>query len=152
MIVLKRTSTIFLFFIVLLCGCSNTTSSDKPNDSGVSITQTSTNYQQEASQQAKRLIANEHEINEIFAVNNDKLLVIGVDPKQHDRLQLKELRKTFKEILESNGIKQDIELSTDQKIILELRKLEEQLDNGALSKKQLNKELERIQKLSKEQT
>lgn len=152
MIVLKKASVIFLFFIVLLCGCTNTTSSDKSNDNGASIIQTSTNYQQETSQQAKRLIANEHEFNEIFAVNTDKLLVIGLDPKHHDRLQLKELRKSFKEILESNGIKQDIELSTDQKIILELRKLEEQLANRTLSKKQLNEELKRIQKLSKEQT
>lgn len=141
-----------LLLLLILNACATNDTGQSANETNPSILRTSTNHKQEPSNYAKELILEEHEVNEVIAINNDKVIIIAVDPKHHDRLQLKELKNNLKDSVESAFNKHEIELSTDQKIILELRKLEEQLVNGDLSKAELNKELERIRKLSKEQT
>lgn len=150
---MKKICLISIVFALLLGACGNTVSESDPSKAdNPSIIQTSTNYQQEASKQAKELIADQHEFNEIIAVNSEDLIIIGVDPKHHDRFRLKELQKSLKDTVESSLTSHDIELSTDQKIILELRKLQGKITERTLSKEQLSKEVERIRKLSKEQT
>ena len=143
---------ISFLLLLVLNACATNNTGQSANETNPSILRTSTNYNQEPSEHAKELIEQEHEINEVIAINNDDVIVIAIDPKQHDRLQLKKLEKNLKDSVESSFHKHKIELSTDQKIVLELRKLEEQITNGTLSRAALKKELERIRKLSKEQT
>lgn len=141
----------FLLFLIL-SACATNDTGQSASETNSSILRTSTNFKQETSNHAKELIEQEHDVNEVIAINNDKVIIVAVDPKHHDRLQLKDLKKDLKNTVESTFNKHEVELSTDQKIFLELKKLEQRLNSGDLSKAELNKELERIRKLSKEQT
>lgn len=145
------TVSVLLFLLLSACGTNDTEQSASETNPSILQT-TSTNLKQETSNAAKELIDQEHDVNDVIAVNNDKMIIIGINPKHHDRLQLKDLEKDLKKTVESKFNKHEIELSTDQKIFLELKKLEERLNNGDLSKAELNKELKRIHMLSKEQT
>ena len=150
---MKRHVVVISFLLLLILNaCATNDTGQSANETNPSILRTSTNHKQEPSEHAKELIEQEHEVNEVIAINNDDVIVIGIAPKHHDRLQLEKLKKNLKDSVESSFNKHKIELSTDQKIVLELRKLDEQLASGALSRAELNKELERIRKLSKEQT
>lgn len=144
------TISVLLFLLLSACGTNDTEQS--ASETNPSILRTSTNLKQETSNDAKELIDQEHDVNEVIAVNNDKMIMIAINPKHHDRLQLKDLEKDLKKKVKSKFNKHEVVLSTDQKIFLELKKLEERLNNGDLSKAELNKELKRIHMLSKEQT
>lgn len=155
MIFVKTWSVVLFLLAIVMSACtdrSTTSSNEQTDESEISITQTAMNYGQDTSEQVERLLAKEHEFNEIIAVNSDEWIVIAIDPKHHDRFRLKDLRKSLKDTVEQSFKNYEIELSTDLKIILELRELKLQLNEQNITKEDLQKELERIQKLANEQT
>ena len=145
MIFVKTWSVVLFLLAIVMSACtdrSTTSGNEQTDGSGISITQTAMKYGQDTSEQVERLLAKEHEFNE----------VIAIDPKHHDRFRLKDLRKSLKDTVEQSFKNYEIELSTDLKIILELRELKLQLNEQNITKEELHKELERIQKLANEQT
>lgn len=144
---------LFLTIFLLLSACTNTAQQEtNTQEEEFSVIHTSTAYQQDISNKLKTYMEQNESFNEVYAVNSDSQILIAVIPKHQDRFQLKDFRKELEKDLNDEIHPLKLELSTDQKIALELEKLEDKLKNTALSKKQLNKELERIIKLSKEQT
>lgn len=143
--------------LIILClflgACTNQTSPEQTADNNnYSVIQTSSSYKQDTANHVKSYLDRNEAFNEVYAVNTDSKLLVAVQPRQIDRFQLKEFRKTLEEDLKDEIHPLQLELSTDKKIALELEKIEEQLKEKQLSKEELKKELERIIKLSKEQT
>jgi len=143
--------------LIILClflgACTNLSSPDQAiDDNNYTVIQTSSSYNQDAANKVKKYLDRNEDFNEAYAVNTDSKLIVAVVPKQMDRFQLKELRKTLENNLKDEIHPLKLELSTDKKIALEIEKIEEKLLAKQLTKKELNKELERIIKLSKEQT
>lgn len=144
---------ILLIFFLLLSACTNTAQpKQNANEEKFSVIHTSTAYQQDTSNKVKAYIERNEAFNEVYAVNSDSQILIAVIPEHQERFQLKDFRKELEKELKDEIQPIKLELSTDRKIALELGKLEEKLKNNTLSKKELHKELERIIKLSKEQT
>lgn len=141
-----------LFIFIILAGCTSNQTDDSASDENTDITKLSTNVsaKQEVSNRTKDILKKEDAITSIAAVNTEKKLVVGVDVKQKSRFHLKSLRKEWTKRLEKAFPKKDVEVTTDQKIIWELSELEKNLQNKALSKKKVEKEVKRITKLMKD--
>lgn len=146
---------ILFLFIILLYGCSNNplTEDTAPDttDKQFSVLRTKSAIEQSPSNQAKKYINNQNDFNEMYAVNTDSVIIIGVDPKHRERFQLKDFRESIEKDLHDKINSRKLEISTDKKIVLELKQLEERIQSDNISEKELEKELDRIIKLSKDQ-
>lgn len=142
-----------IIIILLLSACANSSPDEQStNDEKYSVIRTSSSYKQDTSNKLKKYVNENEEFNEVYAVNTDSEVLIAVDPMHHDRFRLEDFRKKLEKDLKNEIHPLKLELSTDKKIQLELKKLEEELENKNLSRKQLEKNLDRIIKLSKEET
>ena len=145
-----------IIIYLLLSGCANNSSSEntgsETDEGEYSIIHTTSSHSQSPANEVKNYIDNREEFNEIHAVNTDEQVLIAITPKHHERFRLAEFRKELEKDLKDKIEPLKIELSTDKKIALELKDLEEKLEKKSISKKQLEKEFKRILKLSKEET
>lgn len=142
-----------IIIIVFLSACANSSPTELPsNEEKYSVIRTSSSYKQDTANKLKEYVNDNKEFNEVYAVNTDSEVLIAVDPKHHDRFRLEDFRKKLEKDLKDEIHPLKLELSTDKKIQLEVKKLEEELENKSLSRKQLKKNLDRIIKLSKEET
>lgn len=140
---------LFVILILILSACSNTASQEQEEPS---LIQTSTTINQSAANHAKEFIQANEDYDAVYAVNTFDKIVIAVLPKHHDRFQLEDFRKELESKLDSEIRQMDLEVTTDKKIALELEKIEERMSNNDISKHQLEKEIDRIIQLSKEET
>lgn len=150
-----------LNFILISClfimtACMNSNYSLEPEKSQpMELTKLSSDLgipDQQASNQAKQILSNYDEVQGVRAVNHNKQLLIGVKLKHHDRLQLDQLERDLRKKIKRNFSEMTITLSTDEKIHLEVKKLEKAMLNNELKEKELEKRIEKIRKLSKEET
>lgn len=142
-----------VIFYLLLSACTNTSAPGQAaNEDDYTVIRTSTGYNQDTSNKVKEYIGENEAFDEVYAVNTDSKVIVAVIPKHRDRFHLKGFRSDLEKGLKDEIHPVKLELSTDKKIALELEKLEENLEKKSISKKKLEKELERIIKLSKEQT
>lgn len=142
-------------FIFILVGCMQSeTSYDRAEDNSLELTKLSTKglTDQQPADQAKHFLSQFEEVSSVRAVNNDGQLLIAVELNHHDRFATDRLEKELTKEVKKQYNDMQITLSTDQKVLLELRKLEEAITNNNISKEDIKKELHRIKKLSKEQT
>src|SRR5699024_5610202 len=84
-----------------------------------------------------------NEVSRIHAVNHDKDLLIAVDVNHEDRFQLDELEKNLRKKVEKQFKNLNVTLSTDQKLLIEVEKLEHKLENGEISEKKLTKKMKK---------
>ncbi|MEH7237181.1 YhcN/YlaJ family sporulation lipoprotein [Bacillus sp. JJ1562] len=101
--------------------------------------------------QAKELIIKRDDVTGVRGVNTDQDLLIAITVPQMDRFQLKSIEKNVKEGLKKKYPDYKIQVSTDQKIFLELDILERKLEKGKTGEKELKKELGNIKTLMKEE-
>jgi len=109
-----------------------------------SINQTTAN-------QAKELVIKRDDVTGVRGVNTNKELLIAIMVPQMDRFQLKAIEKSVKEELTKEYPDYKVQVSTDQKMFLELDILERKLEKGKTGEKELKKELGNIKSLMKEE-
>ncbi|WP_042223968.1 YhcN/YlaJ family sporulation lipoprotein [Oceanobacillus manasiensis] len=150
----------WLFLIGLLCilsSCGNESAlepSNKANEK-LDLTHISTknnDTSQHPANQAKDALSKYKEITEVKAVNTTKQLIIAVQVEQNKRFNLTSIRKQLQKEMKKKFPDHKVELTTDKKIVIELKKLEEKLQSESISKKKVEKRVKEIIKLSKEQT
>lgn len=142
-----------LFFILI--GCTNndpTYQTSKKDDLELTKLKSDVPVDQQPANQAKEFISHFEEISAVRAVNHDNELVIAVDINHHDRFQLDHLEKELTKDVKQNFSEMNITFSTDQKILIELKKLEEDIQANKLSSDDIKQRLSEIKKLSKEET
>lgn len=152
----KSLMAIIVVLLIMLASCKNepTTDTSTEERQQVELTKISTdqNIDQEPSNQAKEKLRNYEEITEVKAVNTKKDMLIAFDIEHHERFSLDQFEKELKKDMKKEFPDIKVHVSTDQKIILEVERLEEKLLKNDLSDKKLKKELKDIIKLSQEQT
>lgn len=109
-------------------------------------------YDQNPANSAKQMLSTHENLKQIRAVNDDSMVVIAVDVEQEDRFLLDEIEKELRSKMNEYFSDMTVALSTDQKILLELERLEKRLETEKMSNEQLKSQLKKIKKLSKEQT
>ncbi|MBU5266475.1 YhcN/YlaJ family sporulation lipoprotein [Virgibacillus proomii] len=143
--------------VVTLVACGNDSALEPPtNQKNEKINLTKISTEQPVSQKpankAKDLLSYYPEITKINAVNTDKILLLTVEIKHMKRFKLADIRKELKKEMKKTFPDLKIEVSTDKKIVLELEKLEKQIQENKLTKKELKKEVKRLIEFSKEHT
>lgn len=106
----------------------------------------------ETSKKAIDNLKNMEQISEVHAVNNNNDLLVVITTDSIDRLQLEDIEKNAKEKLQEQIKDHKIHISTDEKLVIELEKLNKKIDDETISEKELNKKVTELIKLSKEQT
>ncbi|MFC2947412.1 hypothetical protein [Virgibacillus sediminis] len=107
---------------------------------------------QSPSNQAKQKLSKHQEVTSVKAVNTSKHMLIGMEIEHMKRFRLAQFRKDRTKEMEKAFPNMKVEFSTDQKILLEMERIEQGLEEGKYSEKELGKELDKLIKLSKEQT
>lgn len=148
----KRIFLIFSLFVLMLFGCG-TNQDTKTSDQQVEFTKLSTGLiDQSPSNQAKELISEHEAVTNVKAINSSDQLLIAVEIDHMKRFRLKEIEKELHKKMKKTFDDYKVELSMDKKIVLELEELENKIKNNAIKKEKLNKEIDRIIKLSHEKT
>ncbi|WP_077325845.1 YhcN/YlaJ family sporulation lipoprotein [Virgibacillus siamensis] len=146
--------TIIVFgLIFFLIGCSATDNSTGQED-GVNLSYITSNHKidQHDSNRAKKMLHNQDPITSIHAVNTEKKLLIAIEIKHHHRFALSKIEKNLQKKVTKAFPNKKVELSTDKKMVIELNRLEKDIDSGNISKKKLNKKINQLVTLMHEQT
>lgn len=155
--VLRRIGLSVMISLLFLIGCSNKNddSALKPsNDQPLELTKLSTQgvTDQQPSNQAKHFLSQFPEVSQVRAVNVGGDLFVAVNIRQRDRFSLDKIESDLRKKIIEEQPNMDVTLSTDKKFIVELEKLEKQIDKKELSKEKLQKKVDKLKKLSKEET
>jgi len=152
---------VFLSLILIVVGCRespniNPTPNNQLNNNqlDVDLTKLSTNQSidQTYSNQAKDSLKTNQDLTSIKAVNTDKDLVITFEVDHLKRFQLEKIRKKIAKKMKKEFSNMKVIVSTDQKIILGLDQIEQEIQKNHITKKQLEKQIKYLVKLAKEET
>jgi|SRR5690625_205504 len=142
-------------FILFIVGCTNNETTLIPSgDDSLELTKLANDgiTDQQPANQAKQFLSEYEEVSAVRAVNHDNQLVVAVDIFHHDRFSLNKLEKQLTKDIKKNFSDMHVTLSTDQKILLELKRLENDITANAVKKDEIKKRLHKIKKLSREET
>lgn len=149
----NRILLLFLISFVLVgCHFDQTEDSTKNNTHFTKLSSENDSVDQQVSNYAKDVISQNDAVTRVNAVNNSDKLLIGIEIDHLKRFRLKEIEKEIKDKIKKKFDTYEVELSTDQKILIELDDLEEKIKTDSIKKKKLDKEINRIIKLSYEKT
>ncbi|HLR80369.1 MAG TPA: YhcN/YlaJ family sporulation lipoprotein [Bacillota bacterium] len=151
----KRIIASYIMITLLLFGCnmnSETGLSEQGHHTQFTKISTDQSIDQHISNQVKEKLATNEDISHVKAVNSQKHIAIAFEVPHLKRFQLQKIKKQVKNDIKKQFPNMKVEVSTDQKIVLELERLEKKLQTQSLSDKKLKKELKRIIELMKEQT
>ncbi|MEC0668076.1 YhcN/YlaJ family sporulation lipoprotein [Priestia flexa] len=150
-----KTLNICLFLLTVIgfgSGCTGNQNPFANNNDNANIVKVTANkpINQSVANQAKEKVIKKEEVSDVKAVNTDKELLLAIKVDQFDRFRLKKIEKEVKSDLEKTYPDYKVLVSTDQKMYLELRQLEQKLQKNHTNKKTLKKEFNTIKKLMKE--
>lgn len=154
---LKRIIITFLTVIVLTaCMNNDGEQSLQPTNENqdlelLKLSSTGMNDQQ-ASNQAKEILSEHEEITAVRAVNAGEHLLIAIEVEHFERFDLDNIERDLRKKVKRNFRDMKVTLSTDEKILLELKKLENEIENRSINHEELKKRVKKLVKLSKEQT
>jgi hypothetical protein len=146
-----RFGVFLLLVIPLLTGCKENMDSAKNQSTPITKITAKKSTNQSMANHAKELLIKRDDVSGVRGVNTDKELLIAITVPQIERFQLKTIEKNVKEKLKKEYPYYKIQVSTDQKIFLELDILERKLQEGKAGEKELKKELDKIKSLMKEE-
>ncbi|HLS10307.1 YhcN/YlaJ family sporulation lipoprotein [Lentibacillus sp.] len=142
-----------LGLILLLISCtSNNDTSQNSGDVNYNLISADTSIDQSIANQAKKSISQRNAITAVNAVNTNKKLIVAFEIEHNKRFQLADINKEIQTKMEKEFPKMTVEVSSDKRLVLEIEKLEEKIDNQDVTKKKLKKEVDRLIKLSKDKT
>lgn len=102
--------------------------------------------------QAKHFLSERDEISRVRAVNYEDDLIVAIDVHHLKRLQLKKIKADVQKEIDEQFSNLKVTLSTDQKILLELKDLEEAIEANEMNEEELQKKINDIKQLSNEET
>ncbi|MFC4024278.1 hypothetical protein ACFOUV_10785 [Oceanobacillus longus] len=154
---MRKTTMIFYCCIALIltaCGNEPPTEQGQINNDSIDITKISNNklVSQQPSNKAKDILSDHEEITAVKAVNTEDTLFVAIEVEHHERFTLSQLEKKYKKEMKDKYKDLKVEFSTDKKIVIELNKLEQDINNNNISKKEMEKKFKQLVKLAKEQT
>ncbi|WP_332697371.1 hypothetical protein [Halalkalibacter lacteus] len=104
---------------------------------------------QEYADEAKKIILSMEEVVEIKGVSQKTDIYLAPRVKHFDRFRLKEIRKYGYDSVKKRYPDATVHVSTDQKIFMELEKLEQELKNKTISEERMEKKLKKLDEMMK---
>lgn len=134
------------------CTPNNNESQSSPPVEMTKISTNNNEINQDQSNRAKNILSKNDNVTHVYAVNTKDTLVIAIKVRHMKRLRLQKIKQELTKKMKKEFPKMDVQLSTDEKIVIELEKLEKKLETTSISKKELKNRLQSIIDLSKEET
>lgn len=151
----KLTWITLIILLIVLTACTNKEPTFEPTKNpGLELTKLSSKgiTDQQPSDEAKQILSQYEEVSGVRAINHDGELLVAIDIKQSDRLSVKSLQRDLSKKLKDEFLNMDVHVSTDQKLLFEIEKIENALMNDSITKKEVGKKLKKLKKLMKERT
>ncbi|GAE25654.1 lipoprotein [Halalkalibacter wakoensis JCM 9140] len=143
---MRMTKAGIFFLCIILTGCQNLTGAT-PDVKPMTLSSNAV-VEQDQADEAKEIVLSMEEVVEIKGVsNNDNRIYLAPRVKHFDRFRLKEIRKSGYDSVKKRFPEATVFLSTDQKIYMELEKLETELKNQTISEERLNKRLTKLEEM-----
>jgi hypothetical protein len=135
-----------IVLLVILTGCQML----EPQQD-IKPMQLSTNavIEQEKADEAKKIVLSMEEVIEVKGISNENEIYIAPRVKHFDRFRLKEIRKHGHDSIKKRYPDATVHVSTDQKIFMELEKLEQKLKKRTISEKRLKQKLKKLDEMMK---
>ncbi|GAE35848.1 YhcN/YlaJ family sporulation lipoprotein [Halalkalibacter akibai] len=102
---------------------------------------------QESADEAKKIVLSMEEVTEIKGVSYENEIYLAPRVKHFDRFRLKEIRKTGHQSVKKRYPDATVHVSTDQKIFMELEKLEKELKEKTISEQRLKQKLKHLDEM-----
>ncbi|MDC3416562.1 hypothetical protein [Aquibacillus salsiterrae] len=139
------------FSFMTLSGCTSNEEDNRlslrgPTEDITKISNPST-PDQSLTNKAKELLRTQDEVTAVRGINIDNQLVLAINVKQINQFTERKLEKKLKKELENIYEGVTVDVSSDQKIFIELDKLEKKLQNTTYDKQQLQKQYNDIKNL-----
>lgn len=145
-------SIAFIFLFLLGCNQQDDVNSKLTIQPTKTSTTQSIDINQENAITARAILLEKDEVKKVRVIEGKNLIIAAVELKHWNTFRAKKLKEQMKKKLEKEIKSKKIEVTTDHKIFIELEDLERKIANNSLSKKKLEKDLKKINKLMKEQT
>jgi Sporulation lipoprotein YhcN/YlaJ (Spore_YhcN_YlaJ) len=153
---MKKACLFLMVFLLGVFGCNGTAeNSQSHNVTRTGYQQNNSTlpaYDQSPSKKAEEKVKKMEEVTEVVAVNTDKELLVAFKIKHLQRFRLKKIESKVDKQLKKAFPDHKLTVSSDLKIFIETSKLKDKMKREKLSKKEVSKKIEKITKLSKEQT
>ncbi|UCZ54715.1 YhcN/YlaJ family sporulation lipoprotein [Bacillus shivajii] len=94
---------------------------------------------------AKREVRQMEQVDRVRAVAIDNDIYVGLAVSGFDRFFLKDIRKSAQDQVKKKYKKENVHVSTDRKIEMELEDIERELHTKNMSKDQLRKKLDKVE-------
>ncbi|MFZ3578749.1 hypothetical protein [Virgibacillus sp. DJP39] len=146
---------VIILALAILGACNTNTSPQTSKDQKEPETSNMSNpstHDQSPSQEAKKTLQSYHETTKIYAVNTDKILLVALEVHQIDRIKLTTFEEKAAKKIKKQFPHLKTEVSTDQKLVFELNKLEKKVSKNEISNKKLEKEVKHLKELLHEKT
>lgn len=151
----KFTWITLILLLIVLTACTKKEPTFEPTKNpGLELTKLSSKgiTDQQPSDKAKQLLSQYEEVSGVRAINHDGELFVAIDIKQSDRLSLKSLQRDLRKKLKDEFQNMGVHVSTDQKLLFEIEKIENELIDDSISKNEVGKRVKNLKKLMKERT
>jgi len=144
--------TLLSLSLIFLLGCQ-TPDVNKPKGTNKfqSLTAVEEEMSQDVSNELKKMIGDHERVTNVFAANTFNKLVVGFEVRQRDRFRLKKLKKQFSKKIEKMYPMLETVVTTDKKLIWELKKIEEKINNESATVNEIQRDMKKIIKLSKDE-
>ena len=139
--------SVFLLFFITGCNIEN-----ESNHSLVKPIPTKEVAEQTFENKVNDLVKPMKEVKEIKVIGLNRTIMVALELNHYYTLQTKKITKKITKKLEDKWPEKEIIVTTDHKIFIELEKLDQQMKQKNISKNDLNKKLNKLKKLLKEQT
>ncbi|WP_227935407.1 hypothetical protein [Alkalihalobacillus deserti] len=134
--------------VSLLAGCQTLTGGARQDIRPMQLSETVI-IDQEYADEAKKIVLLMEEVVEIKGVSDEDNIYLAPKVKHFDRFRLKEIRKQSHDAVKKRYPNATVHVSTDQKIFMELEKLEQELQKRTISEKRLKQKLKKLDEMMK---
>lgn len=150
--ILKRSIILFLALGLASCQGINDGAAEKKQHPIIKVAHQQKTAQKQVAERAAKKVLEIDEIKKARAVTTDKTLLMAFDVYHLNRFRIKRIEKEVKADLKKMFPDKNIKVSHDRKIMLEVEKLQQKMEQNELDQKELNKNVKKITKLMKEKT
>ncbi|GAE28948.1 YhcN/YlaJ family sporulation lipoprotein [Alkalihalobacillus hemicellulosilyticus] len=141
---MKKVIWVLLVCCFYLIGCQVNT-----NEEIKSLQLKDVIVEQNMANTAKEIVLSMDEVTEVKGVSHGNCVYITPHVKPLDRFFLKEIRKKSHDAIKKRYPDATVHVSTDEKIFIEIGKLEQQLKQHSISEERLSKRLKELDEMMK---
>ena len=155
---MKKVLLIVTLAVGVISGCTNEEKEQQQSLQNANLLRTGTGHaaqtllDQSVARKAAKRVEKMREIKDAIAVNTNEKLLLAYQVKQMQRFRLKQIEKDVRKELKKQFPNHDIIISSDIKLFWKTEELIEKMEKKDMSEKEIDKEIDKIEKLGNELT